>query len=333
MLTEYLRQGRADAEVRWMEIMTGARVCRFAVGEADGVALEPRLEPLHFETLFCCGGGLILERTQGRTLRAEAGEILLLSDHSSLRGARIEGALEGLLVAVDARSARESLGRLCALMGGLELDIRQVRRRMGEQEGCALLRGLPWSRALFAFLEGLSPEEQGRYCVWKTVELLYLLCTHSGLLEEEKVGVRPDSYLAHTVCRMRAYMEQHLEEKLTIPDMSRRFCISPTAFKACFRRLYGRPVHQWLQERRMERAAGLLRGSPMTVLQAAQCVGYDGVSQFNAAFKRRYGVTPGQYRKMSETGEDWLFRKDGAAESCYTSKLKEPTSFGEEESL
>ena len=33
----------------------------------------------------------------------------------------------------------------------------------------------------------------------------------------------------------------------------------------------------------------------------AQAVGYEGMSQFNAVFKREYGMTPGQYRKMSET--------------------------------
>jgi len=39
----------------------------------------------------------------------------------------------------------------------------------------------------------------------------------------------------------------------------------------------------------------------MPIQQIAQAVGYEGMSQFNAAFKREYGMTPGQYRKMSET--------------------------------
>ena len=40
--------------------------------------------------------------------------------------------------------------------------------------------------------------------------------------------------------------------------MSRRACLSATAFKEGFRRLYGLPVHAWLRQRRMEQAAELL---------------------------------------------------------------------------
>ena len=47
----------------------------------------------------------------------------------------------------------------------------------------------------------------------------------------------------------------------------------------------------------MERAAELLRASSLSVLGVAQSVGYGSASQFTAAFRRQYGVTPAQYRK------------------------------------
>ena len=84
---------------------------------------------------------------------------------------------------------------------------------------------------------------------------------------------------------------------LTISALSRRACLSATIFKAGFRRLYGLPVHAWLRQRRMERAAELLRDSSLSVLGVAQSVGYSSASQFTAAFRRQYGVTPAQYRK------------------------------------
>ena len=92
-------------------------------------------------------------------------------------------------------------------------------------------------------------------------------------------------------------MEAHLDEPLTISALSRRACLSATIFKAGFRRLYGLPVHAWLRQRRMERAAELLRDSSLSVLGVAQSVGYSSASQFTAAFRRQYGVTPAQYRK------------------------------------
>lgn len=305
MFTKYLQSENVRGG-KWLCVMPGVQVCRFSLDHLDRVeapSLVPALEPLHFEILFCRSGRLVLRRTKGRLAKLGAGEILLLSDESSLLNARIDQCLSGVLVSVDAQAARERLRDLCGLLGNLQLDTREAKRCMDKQEGCAILRGAPWSWAPFEELEELPEGELERYCAFKSFELLYLLCTQEKFLEEEKQADPSGGYLVRTVMEIRAYMESHLEEKLTIADLSRRFCISATAFKACFRQLYNQPVHGWLQEQRMKRAADLLRNSSMSVLEIAQAVGYEGASQFNLTFKRRYGITPRQYAKMSESGK------------------------------
>ena len=203
---------------------------------------------------------------------------------------------------MDARGAQQSLRNLCGLLGGLTLDTAQVRRRMAAAGGCTSLGAAAWSRAAFEYLDILPPDEQGRYCVLKSVELLYLLCMRQDEVQG-KAFAEPDRSQAGTLAMIRAYMEEHIDQKLTIPALSRRFCLAPTSLKAGFRRQYGQPVHTWLRCRRLERAAELLRSSELGVLEVAQAVGYNSASQFGAAFQRQYGVTPGQYRKMSETAE------------------------------
>ena len=96
-------------------------------------------------------------------------------------------------------------------------------------------------------------------------------------------------------------MEAHLDEKMTIASLSRQFQISPTALKIGFRSVYGQPIHAWLLGRRIQRAADLLQFSRLSILNIAQSVGYEGISQFNLVFKRHYGITPSQYRKMSNS--------------------------------
>ena len=302
MLAEYLEGVPAPWAV-WEGIMPGARACRFSLGRAEGplpAELVPRLERLRFEALFCLGGRLTLERRDGAGLSAGARELLLLSDASGLAAARFEGPAAGILVAVDGADARESLRAVCRLLGGLELDTGRVRRRMEARGGCALVGSTAWSQAAFDHLDRLPPAERGRYCVLKSVELLYLLCAQEGA-RRPPAGM--DRGLARAVADVRAYMEAHLEEKLTIPGLCRQFRLSSTAFKACFRRMYGQPVHAWLRARRVERAAELLRSTSMGVLEVSQAVGYGSASQFGSAFRARYGVSPGQYRKMSELGE------------------------------
>ena len=145
MLAEFL----AD-QGDWTSVMPGARACLFSLDERPG-PLPLQLEHLHFETLFCLRG--------------------------SVTGANVDAPLEGVLVAVDARGARESLKSICNLLGGLTLDTGRVRRWMASQGGCAVVGPTHWSRAVFADLDSLPKSERARWCVWKSVELLYLLST------------------------------------------------------------------------------------------------------------------------------------------------------------
>ena len=273
----------------WEQVMPGARACLFSLGEGP-VSLPLQLEPLHFEALFCLAGAVTLIRRDGSALTAGPGQVLLLTDLSGVTGASVDGPLSGVLVAVNARNAKESLDTICRLLGGLTLDTNRVRRWMASRGGCAVEGPTPWSRAAFAQLERLSQKERARWCVWKSVELLYLLCAPQ----------EPAPAQAGNLEEVARYMEEHLDEPLSIPQLSRRAFLSPTAFKAAFRQRYGLAVHAWLRQRRMERAAQLLRGSSLTVLEVAQSVGYSSGSQFTAAFRERYGTSPGKFRKMSK---------------------------------
>ena len=168
---------------------------------------------------------------------------------------------------------------------------------MASRNGCAVEGPSTWSRAVFANLDCLPQSEQARWCVWKSAELLYLLSAPEG----NALNVLPVPALDREVVRVlgktRRYMEDHLADPLTIPALSRMAMLSATTFKDAFRRLYGLPVHAWLRQRRMERAAELLHTSGLSLEKVAQAVGYSSVSQFAATFRRYYGVTPGKYRK------------------------------------
>ena len=291
MLAEFLAD-RGD----WVQVMSGARACLFSLGEGP-VSLPLRLEPLHFEALFCLAGAVTLTRRDGSALTAGARQVLLLTDLSGVVGASVDAPLEGILVAVHARNARESLNTICTLLGGLTLDTGQVRRWMAGRGGCAVEGPTDWSRAAFANLDRLPQSEQARWCVWKSVELLYLLSTQDEQETYTIPGSMPNRNIARSLAETRRYMEAHLDESLTIPALSRRACLSATTFKEAFRQLYGLPVHTWLRQRRMERAAELLNTSGLNLEGVAKAVGYSSVSQFAAAFRQQYGVTPGQYRK------------------------------------
>ena len=131
MLKEYLlRQGSATG--RWSSSMPGVQICRFSLPEPEQEPLRSVPvcgAPLQFEALFCMTGRLTVRALQGASCMVEAPGIFLLSDSSALRSCQYSGNLGGVLIAVDAKAAKESLVTVCATLG-MRLNTSIVKEKM-----------------------------------------------------------------------------------------------------------------------------------------------------------------------------------------------------------
>jgi len=93
---------------------------------------------------------------------------------------------------------------------------------------------------------------------------------------------------------MAVYLNESLYEADRIPrsvKLSREDMESLRLAKEMF----GYTVHAYVIEQRMQRAKQLLEQGSMTVSEAAYRVGYGNVSHFSAAFRKKFGVRPGEY--------------------------------------
>ena len=68
-------------------------------------------------------------------------------------------------------------------------------------------------------------------------------------------------------------------------------------FMKYFKRYMGMPFTQYLNDFRLEKAAGFLRTTSLPVTDVAQKCGFDNISYFNRLFRKKYHGTPGEYRK------------------------------------
>ena len=97
--------------------------------------------------------------------------------------------------------------------------------------------------------------------------------------------------------RLLEYMEEHYGEKITVEDGAKLCFYSNSHFMKYFKQYMGVPFIQYLNEFRLEKAAGMLLSTPDPVTAVAQRCGFDNKSYFNRLFRRKYGKTPGEYRK------------------------------------
>jgi AraC family transcriptional regulator len=94
------------------------------------------------------------------------------------------------------------------------------------------------------------------------------------------------------------YIEEHLDSGPTLEQMAAIARLSPNYFAWQFKRATGLPPHQYVLDRRVERAQQFLQtGSDISLAKVAAEAGFWDQSQFSHHFKRLIGVTPGQFRK------------------------------------
>ncbi len=308
MLTEFFSRFALPFSPLWQDLLPGVRACRVSICAQTKMetSLSVCRQENETELFFCFSGQMELWRGEKKHWSLTGNCMLLCLPASGERTLVLQGALEGVLLAIqnDAfcfwmKQNREKQETTLA-------EKAKMQKLMVEQGW--LIQPLDWPAAFLDAWSRLSPKEQGLCCLTKGMEICGRI--------EQKTLAEGTSFALRNACQTRqmaamaAYLEAHLDEKLTIASLSRRFYMSQTALKTAFRSHFGLPVHCYLQQKRMERAEQALREGEKSILEVAHAVGYESISQFNACFKRFFGVTPTQYRKLSDSGKNGPFPLD-----------------------
>ncbi len=88
-----------------------------------------------------------------------------------------------------------------------------------------------------------------------------------------------------------------LDTKETLKSMAIRYGMSLTALKDCFKAVYGKPIHAFQREYKMQAATRLLVTTEMSVAEISGRLGYENPNKFSTAFKEVLGLSPSEYRK------------------------------------
>ena len=87
---------------------------------------------------------------------------------------------------------------------------------------------------------------------------------------------------------------------VTLEELSEQFHLSEPYLSKYIKEKSGKTFGENLQNIRMKRAKSLLKNSSMTVENIAYAVGYQNVEHFNRTFKKKFGMTPVQFRNSAQ---------------------------------
>ena len=103
------------------------------------------------------------------------------------------------------------------------------------------------------------------------------------------------------------YIEARLTEPLPLVQLAGTIGLSPYHFSRMFRAIVGESVTSYVRRRRLTEAARRLIACDDRVIELAVTYGFDSQAAFSRAFKRQFGVPPGQYRKCGRP-MPWNYR-------------------------
>jgi AraC-like DNA-binding protein len=120
----------------------------------------------------------------------------------------------------------------------------------------------------------------------KVLELLMILGEKRGTVSEKCERIRK---IGRLIC-------ENLSEHYTIAQLSEHFEIDQTTLKILYRQTLGCPVYTYAKNRKMFRAAELLRDTDMKIIDIAEEVGYCNASKFSCAFRDVMGASPRDFQ-------------------------------------
>ena len=94
-------------------------------------------------------------------------------------------------------------------------------------------------------------------------------------------------------------IESNADNPITLADLAREAGLSRMHFAAQFRKATGLRPHQYLLQRRVEKAKTLLATSSAPIAEVALSVGFSSQSHFTGVFKRLTNHTPLRWRELS----------------------------------
>jgi transcriptional regulator GlxA family with amidase domain len=95
------------------------------------------------------------------------------------------------------------------------------------------------------------------------------------------------------------YIQEHLQESLSVPQLARLVNLSESRFRSLFARQTGAAPAQYIQRLRLRRARLLLERTFLSVKEVMGLVGYNDPSHFARDFRREHGVAPSDVRTPS----------------------------------
>jgi AraC-like DNA-binding protein len=110
------------------------------------------------------------------------------------------------------------------------------------------------------------------------------------------MNLTPDIYQRIVSAKM--FIDENYQDPINLDDVSGQAFFSRFHFHRLFTRIYRRTPHQYITQKRLDKAKTLLTENK-SVTEVCNEVGFESIGSFSVLFKKEIGFAPQYYRNMA----------------------------------
>ena len=145
-----------------------------------------------------------------------------------------------------------------------------------------------------------SPVLGGQQVIKNYLEILLISLMRNESVKEksEAIFLPRDQFDERISDQVTAYMQEHLNEKLSVSDVCVALHYNKSYIFKQFKKTTGCSMMAYFVRLKVERAKQLLRETAMPIAEISDSLSFDNPNYFSKTFKKITGYTPSTYRKM-----------------------------------
>lgn len=105
------------------------------------------------------------------------------------------------------------------------------------------------------------------------------------------------------IAQVKAYVQEHYDQDISLNIMGDYVHLHPAYLSKLFKEVADVNFLTYITDVKLEKAADMLENTDMKIYEIMNRVGYQKSQHFSSLFRKKYGVTPKEYRQMKRKWE------------------------------
>lgn len=122
----------------------------------------------------------------------------------------------------------------------------------------------------------------------------WLETLEQGLCQEFESHTTPQKNFL--VENTKKYIEEHLQERISLTDLAECFHVSPNYLSQLFKKYMDIGINKYISQKKINASKELLKQPELKIYEVADYFGFENAFYYNKVFKRVTGLSPKEYR-------------------------------------